>query len=260
MRFRGCPGALVILSALAVPAATSSAQGPAAPTTFDGKYVGTAAPTYGYDAAFCSGIRSIDMTITGGQVRVHELLSSGNWGTYGGNINAAGEVSASRQMENNYWLSLSGTIHDNVFTGQRLDRARWGCQYSVQMAPAPAPTTPFDGWYRGVSREVSGSGSNEHHCNPVAVVPAIPLTITNGVVGIPGEWWQGTVSPQGIVVMGNPKLSRVEAQIDRQGTIRGQYSGQLPSDLLARIGGIGGGDINCIIKYGNIIKFVWQKE
>ena len=125
---------------------------------------------------------------------------------------------------------------------------------------APAPTTPFDGWYSGVSREVSDSGSNEHHCNPVAVVPAVPLTITNGVVGTPGDYWQGTVSPQGIVVMRNPKLSRVEAQIDRQGTIRGQYCGELPSDLLARISGIGGDDSNCIIKYGNIIKFVWQKE
>jgi hypothetical protein len=79
------------------------------------------------------------------------------------------------------------------------------------------------------------------------VVPAVPLTITNGVVGIPGDYWQGTVSPQGIAVMRNPKLSRVEAQIDRQGTIRGQYSGELPSDLLARISGIGGGDSNCII-------------
>jgi len=45
MRFRGLLGALVILSALAVPAATSSAQGPAAPMAFDGKYVGTATLT-----------------------------------------------------------------------------------------------------------------------------------------------------------------------------------------------------------------------
>jgi hypothetical protein len=42
MRFRGLLGALVILSALAVAAASSSAQGPAAPMSFDGKYVGTA--------------------------------------------------------------------------------------------------------------------------------------------------------------------------------------------------------------------------
>jgi hypothetical protein len=258
MRFRGFASTLVILSALAVPAATSSAQEPAPATAFDGKYVGTATSTYAHDVAFCIVIRSIGMTITGGQVRIHELLPSGG-GTYRGSVNAAGEVSASGQSTRHF-ITVSGTIHDNVFTGQRLDGARWGCQYSVQMAPAPPPTTPFDGWYRGVSREVSDSGSNEHHCNPVAVVPAVPLTITNGVVGIPGDYWQGTVSPQGIAVMRNPKLSRVEAQIDRQGTIRGQYSGELPSDLLARISGIGGGDSNCIIKYGNIIKFVWQKE
>jgi hypothetical protein len=56
------------------------------------------------------------------------------------------------------------------------------------------------------------------------VVPAVPLTITNGVVGIPADYWQGTVSPQGIAVMRNPKLSRVEAQIDRQGTTEGNIA------------------------------------
>jgi len=119
------------------------------------------------------------------------------------------------------------------------------------MAPAPLPTMPFDGDYKGVSREVSDSGSNEHRCVPHALTPPLDLTITNGVIGIPGEWWQETISPQGIVVIRSHRFSRVDGQIDRQGTIRAQYSGELPPDLLAQIDG---GGTNCVIR------FVWQKE
>ena len=114
------------------------------------------------------------------------------------------------------------------------------------MTPAPAPTTPFDGWYKGVSAEVLDSGSNEHRCDPRAV-GLRALKIRNGVVGIPGvPSWAGTVSPQGAVVIGNPEFSRVEAQIDPQGTIRGQYSGDIPPRL--------GGGTNYLVK------FVWQKQ
>jgi hypothetical protein len=118
------------------------------------------------------------------------------------------------------------------------------------MAAAPAHTAPFDGWYGGVSREVSDGRNNEQRCYPRPLTPPRPLTIMNGVVGDPpGEgWWEGTVSPQGVVVLRNPKFSRVDGQIDPQGTIRGQYSGELPRDLQA------GGGTNCIVK------FVWQKE
>jgi hypothetical protein len=119
------------------------------------------------------------------------------------------------------------------------------------MAPAPAPTTPFDGDYRGVSAEVSDSGSNEHRCDPHALRPPRPLTITNGVVFSDKQWWEGTVSPQGTVVIHNPKWNRVDARVDSQGTIRGQYGGEFPPDLLAQIGG---DSTNCIIK------FVWQRE
>ena len=111
MRFRGFPGILLILSALAVPAATSSAQEPTPATGFDGKYVGTATPTYAHDVAFCIVIRSIGMTITGGQVRIHELLSSGG-GTYRGSVNAAGEVLASARGDVGHIRTVSGTIHE----------------------------------------------------------------------------------------------------------------------------------------------------
>jgi hypothetical protein len=120
------------------------------------------------------------------------------------------------------------------------------------MVPRPPPTMPFDGDYRGVSREVSDSGSNDHRGYLHALTPPRSLTITNGVVVTPGaQWWEGNVSPQGAVVLRNPKFTRVDAQIDPQGTIRGVYSGEIPPDLLAQIGGDG---TNCIVK------FVWQKE
>jgi hypothetical protein len=97
-------------------------------------------------------------------------------------------------------------------------------------AQAPAPTTAFDGRYIGVSIEISKSGSHPGRCPAVNGKPA-PLVISNGVVHTPGKgWWEGTVSPQGIVVMHNPNSLRVDAEIGTNGTIRGQYSG--PSCIL----------------------------
>jgi hypothetical protein len=92
-------------------------------------------------------------------------------------------------------------------------------------AQALAPTTPFDGRYVGVSLEVSKSASHAGRC-PAANGRPAPLVIANGVVRTAGkEWWEGTVSPQGAIVMRNPNSMRVDALIDAQGTIRAQYSG-----------------------------------
>jgi len=135
--FRGFLAALVILATLAVPAATSSAQEPVAPTAFDGKYVGTAVPTWG--GGGCHTIKSVDMTINGGQVVIHDIRFTGGERTYRGSVNAVGEVSAYRQKEaprpnvRQSFFTVSGTIHDNVFTGQLL-HGRWGCQYRFEMA------------------------------------------------------------------------------------------------------------------------------
>jgi hypothetical protein len=127
---------MVVLIALAVTAATSSlTQGPAAPTAFDGKYVGTATITRGVS---CSAITSVDMTITGGQVVIHEILSDGGAQTYRGSVNPAGEVSASRRSKalstdvGQSTFTVSGAIHDKVFTGQRV-HGRRGCQHSIEM-------------------------------------------------------------------------------------------------------------------------------
>jgi hypothetical protein len=46
--------------------------------------------------------------------------------------------------------------------------------------------------------------------------------------------------------MRNQAFSRVDGQIDPQGTFRAEYSGEIPPRL--------GGGTNCIVK------FVWQKE
>ena len=127
MRFRGLLGALVILSALAVPAATSSAQGPAAPMAFDGKYVGTATLTHeNHWGGWCGTITTVDMTITGEQVVIHEVFANGPGRTYRASVNGAGEVSTSFQSN----FTVSGTAHDKVYTGQRLYRQ---CHWSVQM-------------------------------------------------------------------------------------------------------------------------------
>jgi hypothetical protein len=51
------------------------------------------------------------------------------------------------------------------------------------------------------------------------------LTITNGVAQtLGGRLWEGSVSPQRWLIMRKPDTSRLEGQIDDQGTIRGQIS------------------------------------
>ena len=103
--------------------------------------------------------------------------------------------------------------------GAVTGRLTSACSYQMVWRKVPASTTAFDGEYFGVSRESSRTASPPGAECPPNTVPA-PLTITNGVVlGL----WEGSISPQGAVVMRNPKFSRVDAQIDRDGTIKGQY-------------------------------------
>jgi hypothetical protein len=105
-------------------------------------------------------------------------------------------------------------------------------------AQAPAPTTSaFDGTYAGISREVSKSPTAPRaKCLPSGALA--PLTIKNGVVVASGTAaWEGTVSPQGVLILRNERALRVDGQIDPQGTIRAQYGGT-----------------------GCITTFVWQKK
>jgi hypothetical protein len=92
-------------------------------------------------------------------------------------------------------------------------------------AQAPGPmTTAFDGHYAGLSAHVSKSGSRAGQCPRMHTPDA--LTITNGAVQSAGrDSWTGTVDPQGGVVLRNKRAMRVNAHIDPQGTIRGEYHG-----------------------------------
>lgn len=170
MSFRGFLSALAILCALTAPATAQGSH--ASATAFDGKYVGTGTVTGGGRTDNCYPILNADMTITGGQVVIHETQSDGATVTFGGSLNAAGEVSGSFCRRGLAACTrLAGTIHDKVFEGSQA-HGYW-CYFNVRMAAAPAHTTPFDGWYRGVSREVSDGGSYEHICDPRATNPAV---------------------------------------------------------------------------------------
>jgi hypothetical protein len=234
MRFRVYLSALIILSTLAN---AGRAQAPSSATTaFDGKYVGTATLTR--DQFNCSAITSMFMTISGGQVVIHEIHDVGWILTYQGSVNAAGEVSASHENKNRErvrFLTVSGTIHDNVFTGPRRDTGRW-CDYNVQMrvASAPALMTAFDGEYFGVSRESSKTANAPDAECPPNGVPA-RLTIWNGLVRSDEASWQGTVTPQGVLAMSNQRSTRVDGQIDGQGIVRGQGAIAPDAPLLRQV-------------------------
>ena len=92
---------------------------------------------------------------------------------------------------------------------------------------AQAPlTTAFDGIYAGVSGVSTRSqpGSRNRYCRQ----PGIPsrLTIRGGVIQpTGGDGWQGTVDPQGGLVIRDLRGRRVNAQIDPSGTIKGYYPG-----------------------------------
>jgi hypothetical protein len=89
---------------------------------------------------------------------------------------------------------------------------------------AQAPTTAFDGKYAGLSADVSKSTAHGRQC-PRESVPDL-LTIKNGAVRSKGrDRWKGTVNQQGGLVIRNKRSMRVDAQIDPQGNISGQYNG-----------------------------------
>ena len=104
-------------------------------------------------------------------------------------------------------------------------------------AQTSAPTTAFDGTYAGVSREVSKSPSAPRaKCPPSGALA--PLTIRSGSVVSSGPAaWEGTVGPDGVLLLRNERSLRVDGRIDAQGTIRAQYAGT-----------------------GCITNYVWQKK
>jgi len=98
------------------------------------------------------------------------------------------------------------------------------CSYLSVWQKAPESTTAFDGEYVGVSREsVRPASAQDAKCPPDGV--SAPLTIWKGAVWSHGATWQGIVSQQGVLAMQNSKSTRLNGQIDAQGTIKGQTSG-----------------------------------
>jgi hypothetical protein len=112
--------------------------------SFDGKYAGTATATAGrFGGGMCSLIQRMEMTITAGQVLIRETEFNGPGPTYQGNVNAAGEVSASFQSKQlptdvggQNIIMVYGTIHNNAFTGTR-DHAS-SCYHHVEMVEQSA--------------------------------------------------------------------------------------------------------------------------
>jgi len=134
MRYRIVVTTLVVVCGLMLGNAKLSAQ---APSAFDGKYLGTATQLAARGNPNCAVIKSMDMTITGGRVIVHENDATGGRDTYRGGVDASGQVSTTHVGKNDTYDSASssffvnGAISNNVFTGQRThDR----CIYSVSMA------------------------------------------------------------------------------------------------------------------------------
>jgi hypothetical protein len=93
-------------------------------------------------------------------------------------------------------------------------------------AQSPAPTTTaFDGTYTGVSRtlESTMTGYSTRQCPPNGR-PA-PLTIMNGNARtIWGGTAEGSVNPQGVLVMHAPNGARIEGQIDPRGAVTGRLT------------------------------------
>jgi hypothetical protein len=129
-----------------------------------------------------------------------------------------------------FWSHFDGRIDgQGAVKGRATGSA---CGYQLVWQKAPAPTMPFDGDYIGVSKETSKTASAPEKCPPNGV--PVTLMIRNSVVL---GYWQGTVSPQGVLTMRNQSL-RFDGQIDSQGTIRGQAANPA----------------------GCVRTYVWQKE
>ena len=99
-------------------------------------------------------------------------------------------------------------------------------------AQAPArTTTAFDGTYAGVSRTLEGTMLNQTTRCPPLAQPG-PLTIVGGVARtalgntsyVGGGTAEGSVTPQGVLVLRTPFGERIDARIDGRGTVTGRYT------------------------------------
>jgi hypothetical protein len=95
-------------------------------------------------------------------------------------------------------------------------------------AQAPAPTTTaFDGSYAGVSMTLEGTMDPgvTRYCSPPGRLPPV-LNVVNGIAQ--SRWGgptDGSVSPQGVLVMRAQNGRRFDGQIDSHGTATGRWTG-----------------------------------
>jgi hypothetical protein len=106
----------------------------------------------------------------------------------------------------------------------------------ASLVAAPAQThAAYDGTYVGVSATLLNPGTREaRSCGPLKAPPT--LTITGGVVHI--DWgtgpFNGPISPQGAIALQNDYKSRLNAQIDAQGNVKGTIGAQCTYDSVWR--------------------------
>ena len=74
---------------------------------------------------------------------------------------------------------------------------------------------PFDGDYVGVSLEATGR-------SPQCPSNGVPSTLIIRNSAVLGDFWQGSVSQEGNLVIQTPRGMPVRGQIDNQGVIRVQ--------------------------------------
>jgi hypothetical protein len=103
----------------------------------------------------------------------------------------------------------------------------WATPVAAQ--PAAPTTTAFDGTYVGVSstfeEDILGRRTWSSYCPPSPGPPG-DLTIVNGVAR--SKWGgpiEGSVNPQGLLVMRNANGSRIEAQLAGHGTVTARWTG-----------------------------------
>jgi hypothetical protein len=92
-------------------------------------------------------------------------------------------------------------------------------------AQAPAPTTTaFDGTYTGQrTLESTMTSHSTRQCPPSG--PTAPLKIVNGVARTAwGGTAEGSVTPQGALVLHAPNGAKIEGQIDSRGTVTGRLT------------------------------------
>jgi hypothetical protein len=105
---------------------------------------------------------------------------------------------------------------------------------SLIAAHAQTPSS-YDGTYIGVSATLLNPGTREaRSCQTLRAPPT--LTISGGIVRI--GWgtgpFNGAIGPQGTIALQNDYKSRLNAQIDAQGNIKGTIGAQCTYDSLWR--------------------------